>query len=150
MSSVINFYPFKLELPISRNSTVVYKYSDIMYIKFDKPYSVFYLMDCERKKRYSVSVSMAKIERNLPRILFRCNPTTIINYCYIKEYLIHKTGILIMIDDTIITISKRKMRDFKIRKASLTRLTPLCERCHLCSSKDCQARDAFCIKEKLE
>lgn len=88
------------------------------------------------------------MEQQLPIVFFRCNPTTILNLCYFKEY-IYKEKLILMEDGRTFNLSRRKRCKFQAKLASLPRLSPLCNPCLVCTNA-CPTRESFCAREKSD
>jgi DNA-binding LytR/AlgR family response regulator len=131
MKQQLFFHCDKLEIPNKWGNIEIIKFQDIAYITYEKPYSIFFCLEKQKIKKILFPVSLTCIEQNFPPVFFRCNPAVIINFCYLEKISYSKNQLL-MEDGESFSLSRRKVQDFKERKALLDRLAPLHESCLSC------------------
>jgi DNA-binding LytR/AlgR family response regulator len=133
MKQQLFFHCKKLEISNKCGDIEIIKFRDIAYIIYDKPYSTFFYLEKSEKKKILFPVSLTYIEKNLPEIFFRCNPTVIINFYYLKK-ISYSENQLSMEDGNSFSLSRRKVQDFRERKNILGWLMPLHEFCLSCTN----------------
>jgi hypothetical protein len=121
-------------------------YRDIMYLTYDRPYTLLVYMEREKKKKIFLQVSLRSIERSLPAVFFRCSQSSILNLCYLQEYR-HPEKQAVMEDGMTVSVSRRKYPELQERLASLPRLSPLCDPCLACTNA-CLTKDSLCAGKK--
>jgi DNA-binding LytR/AlgR family response regulator len=133
MTMEIIFHEYKIEIPIDSRKYKILYYADIVYIVYDNPYCSVYCVD---NKHYMVSYSLSKFIKILPPIFYQCNKFVIINMSRISEYSLQGEGNTIIMDNEhVFSLSRRKKKEFLILKNSVLRLTPPFEQCLKCSQE---------------
>ncbi|MDR2131619.1 MAG: LytTR family transcriptional regulator DNA-binding domain-containing protein [Odoribacteraceae bacterium] len=140
------FHHLKIEIHDKNGNIEMIPYNDILYMIYDKPYTLLVWMEKGKTKKKLLQISLVYMEQYLPVVFFRCNPVSILNLCYLKKYD-HVERQIAMEDGKIFNISKRKHRDFRVRLASLPRLSPLCTPCLTCTNA-CLTKDSLCATKK--
>jgi DNA-binding LytR/AlgR family response regulator len=129
MNSDIIFHEYKIEIPVNGKMRI-YTYADILYIIVSKPYCS---ICCNDGKRWLVSYGLNQFAKILPDIFFKCNRAAIINLSKIKEYSSQE---IIMCNDTVIPLSRRKVNEFVNVMMSIRRLTEPFDMCLSCNLED--------------
>ena len=141
MKTKIKFYRRKLEIPTYSGEVARY-YSDLMYVKYEDPYSKLYFSNGEK---YKAEVPLQYLMKNLPpKPFFQCNRSTIINICYYAEIRENPPRI-IMDDGTELSLSVRNIAKFKHHKAGLKRISPQCHPSSDSKNESCPDFGMFCL-----
>jgi DNA-binding LytR/AlgR family response regulator len=98
-----------------------YPYSDLIWVRYDKPYSIFYCERGKKRKKYLVLMSLKKISDKLPPVFFRCNQSTIVNIRHLHRCDAIKSA-LVMDDDTSFTLPRRKKPVFIAYKSFVEKI----------------------------
>jgi len=146
MKKEIKFYRMNMELPVIRRTIVRY-YSELVYVEYDKPYSKLYFAG--EKHAYTVETTLKRLMENLPRqAFFQCNPQCIINLCRYSDYD-EALRIIRMDNGKELMLAHRRIAAFNKQKASLKRLSPLCDTCYTCTNYSCPDYLLFCSEENF-
>jgi len=141
MRREIKFYRLKMEIPFKSGEVASY-FSDLLYVKYDKPFSMFYFTG--EKTVLMAEITLKRLLDNLPeKPFFRCSRQIIINICRYRSFTV-KPPLVVMEDGTEFKLSYRNITAFKRKKAGLERLSPLCESCYTCKNHSCSDKLIFC------
>lgn len=109
MKTKLQFQNSKIHIPVRYGYDAV-RFSDIKYIRYDKPYSTIY---CIGNAKYQVQVSLKYLLGYLGYKFFKCNHSTIINMNYYKKCVTQPDPMVYMEDGTAIYLSIRRKSAFR-------------------------------------
>jgi DNA-binding LytR/AlgR family response regulator len=144
MKSKILFHDLKMQIPVGTGEVARY-YSELMYVIYDASYCRLHFAD---KSKYTVEVSLQHMLDNLPEsVFFLCNRSVILNTCYYREYQLSPPMIK-MDDETVFSLSRRKISEFKKMKNKLARISPPCPGCNAYKNEACKSSEVSCRPKK--
>ncbi len=141
----IIFHDMRMEIPVKNGEIALY-YAEIRQIIYK---DTFCVIRYTNNITYTIDATLKFMLDNLPAAFFRCNHQTIINTCYYKEYQTKPDAFIIMDNDEKITLSARRIKDFKEHKKNLARISSPCKQCYTCED-DCASRKTFCRRYKMK
>ena len=140
MKPKIVFYDRNLSIP-DKSKCKIFYYGELMYIKFDKPYCIFYFT---KKRIHWIKVSLKEIADKLPEAVFlKCQRSVIINLCYLKGF--DKNPLMVeMVDGTKFELTKQNRVELDLMLGRLKDIAPPCPICYPCLEDKCERQALFC------
>lgn len=146
MKTDVAFYYLKMKIA-SIQEYCYYTYSEIVSVKYERPYCEFCCMNDGTVKKFLVNLSLTEIKGKLPEIFFACNRQVIINMCYLRRYD-RINNVLELTDGTVQGLSRRRIHAFEVKESQTARISPLCPPCYACT-KHCEGRSNFSNENNL-
>ncbi|MDR3246468.1 MAG: LytTR family transcriptional regulator DNA-binding domain-containing protein [Prevotellaceae bacterium] len=111
MKSHVIFYATKLEIFRERQSKF-YDYNSILYIYYDKPYSIIKYLGLE--KLLLIQYPISKFAEHLPNIFFRNGRSCIVKFSKVVNFDVQKQEI-IMSDSKVFQLANSQKEEFMRR-----------------------------------